>query len=136
MSGQQHRFSYHWNRKNVERTLFFFPSVCLLICSSINICTGYEYYRGETPLPLLYCYPDAKCLFCCLFSSPEHEVLMVSHSDQSLSVACALLTFCFKWLLQNGWTDFKKKIQESSLVDPLQKLLKLFRSVEQDGHQS
>ena len=36
------------------------------------------------------------------FSSPEHEVLMVSYCDQSLSVVRALLTFCFKRLLQNG----------------------------------
>ena len=42
-----------------------------------------------------------------LFSSPEHEVLMVSYYDQSLSVVRALSTFCFKQLLlQNGWTDF------------------------------
>ena len=41
------------------------------------------------------------------FSSPEHEVLMVSYCDQSLSVVRALSTFCFKGLLlQNGWTDF------------------------------
>ena len=37
------------------------------------------------------------------FSSPEHEVLMVSYCDQSLSVVRALSTFCFKrLLLQNG----------------------------------
>ena len=40
---------------------------------------------------------------CCFFSSPEHEVLMVSYCDQSLSVVSALSTFCFKrLLLQNG----------------------------------
>ena len=27
-------------------------------------------------------------LFCFVFSSPEHEVLMVSYCDQSLSVVC------------------------------------------------
>ena len=44
----------------------------------------------------------------CLFSSPEHEVLMVSYCDQSLSVVRALSTFCFKGLLlQNSSTDFK-----------------------------
>ena len=38
-----------------------------------------------------------------VFSSPEHEVLMVSYCDQSLSVVRALSTFCFKQLLlQNG----------------------------------
>ena len=30
------------------------------------------------------------------FSSPEHKVLMLSYCDQSLSVVCALSTFCFK----------------------------------------
>ena len=38
-----------------------------------------------------------------VFGSPEHEVLMVSYCDQSLSVVRALSTFCFKGLLiQNG----------------------------------
>ena len=38
-----------------------------------------------------------------IFSSPEHEVLMVSYCDQSLSVVRALSTICFKQLLlQNG----------------------------------
>ena len=38
-----------------------------------------------------------------IFSSPEHEVLMVSCCDQSLSVVRALSTFYFKQLLlQNG----------------------------------
>ena len=72
-----------------------------------------------------------------LFSSPEHEVLMVSYCDQSLSVVRALSTFCFKrLLLQNGQTDFEIILQEGSLGDPLPKLLKPFRSIEQDGHQS
>ena len=34
-----------------------------------------------------------------VFSSPEHEVLMVSYCDQSLSVVRALSTYCFKRLL-------------------------------------
>ena len=72
-----------------------------------------------------------------LFSSPENEVLMVSYCDQSLSVVLVLSTFCFKrLLLQNGLTDFKIILQECSLGDPLPKLLKPFRSVEQDGRQS
>ena len=72
-----------------------------------------------------------------LFSSPEHEVLMMSYCDQSLSVVRALSTFCFKrLLLQNGLTDFEIILQEGSLGDPLPKLLKPFRSAEQDGHQS
>ena len=72
-----------------------------------------------------------------VFSPPEHEVLSVSYCDQSLSVVRALSTFCFKWLLlQNGKTDFEVILQESSLGDPLPKLLKPFRSVEQDGRQS
>ena len=64
-----------------------------------------------------------------IFSSPEHEVLMVSYCDQSLSVVRALSAFCFKrLLLQNGWTDFEIILQEGSLDDPLPKLLKPFRS--------
>ena len=52
------------------------------------------------------------------FSSPEHEVLMVSYCGQSLSVVRALSTFCFKQLLlQNGWTDFEIILQEGSLGD-------------------
>ena len=71
------------------------------------------------------------------FSSPEHKVLMVSYCDQSLSVVRALSTFCFKQLLlQNHLTDFKIILQEGSLGDPLPKLLKPFRSIEQDGRQS
>ena len=71
------------------------------------------------------------------FSSAEHEVLMVSYCDQSLSVVRALSTFCFKQLLlQNGWTDFEIILQEGSLGDPLPKLLKLFRLVEQDGRRA
>ena len=61
---------------------------------------------------------------------------MVSYCDQSLSLLRALSTFCFKQLLQNGLTDFEIILQEGSLGDPLPKLLKPFRSVEQDGPQS
>ena len=62
---------------------------------------------------------------------------MVSYCDQSLSVVRALSTFCFKrLLLQNYKRDFEIIIQEGSLGDPLPKLLKPFRSIEQDGHQS
>ena len=43
---------------------------------------------------------------------------MVSYCDQSLSVVRALSTFSFKWLLQNGWTDFEIILQEGSLGDP------------------
>ena len=72
-----------------------------------------------------------------IFSTPEHEVLMLSYCDQSLSVVRALSTLCFKrLLLQNGWTDFEIILQEGSLGGPLPKLLKPFRSVEQDGRQS
>ena len=60
---------------------------------------------------------------------------MVSYCDQSLSAA-ALSTFCFKRLLQNGWTDFQIILQEGSLGHPLPKLLKLFHSVKEDGRQS
>ena len=53
---------------------------------------------------LLSCWRILPGLWCsCFFSSPEHEVLMVSYCDQSLSVVPALSTFCFKGLLlQNG----------------------------------
>ena len=64
-------------------------------------------------------------------------MLMVSYCDPSLSIVRALSTFCFKRLfLQNGLTDFEIILQEGSLDDPLPKLLKPFRSVEQDGRQS
>ena len=63
-------------------------------------------------------------------------MLMVSYCDQSLSVVRALSTFCFKQLLlKNGLADFEIILQEGSLGDPLPKLLKSFRSVEQDGRQ-
>ena len=53
------------------------------------------------------------------------------------SVVRALSTLCFKrLLLQNSSTDFEIILQEGSLGDPLPKLLKPFRSVEQDGCQS
>ena len=72
-----------------------------------------------------------------LSTTPEHEVLMVSYCDQSLSVVRVLSTFCFKQLLlQNGLTDFEIILQEGSFGDPLPKLLRLFRSVEQNGPQS
>ena len=59
-------------------------------------------------------------------------MLMVSYCDQSLSVVRALSTFCFKrLLLQNGWTDVEIILQEGSFGDPLPKLLKAFRSVEE-----
>ena len=38
--------------------------------------------------------------------------------------------------LINQWTDFKISTHECSLGDPLRKLLKPFRSDEQDGRQS
>ena len=51
-------------------------------------------------LPLSMHIEDSKMA---VFSSPEHEVLMVSYCDQSLSVVRALSAFCFKrFLLQNG----------------------------------
>ena len=71
------------------------------------------------------------------FSLPEHEVLMVSYCDQSLSVVRALSTFCYeRLLLQNGLTEFEIILQEGSLDDPVSKFLKSFRSFEQDGRQS
>ena len=39
-------------------------------------------------------------------------------------------------LLLNECIDFEIILQEGSLGDPLTKLLKLFRSIEQDGNQS
>ena len=64
---------------------------------------------------------------------------MVSYCDQSLSIVRrpCVVNFCFKrLLLQNGWTDFEIILQEGSLGDPLPKLPKLFRFVEQDGRKS
>ena len=52
-----------------------------------------------------------------IFSSPEHDVLMVSYCDRSLSIVLAF-----------GWTDFEIIIQEYSLGNPLPKLLKPFHS--------
>ena len=87
--------------------------------------------NGENPRLI---YTSKEVLF---FSSPEHEVLMVSYCDQSLSVVRALSTFCFKrLLLENRQTDFEIILQEGSLGDPLPKLLKPFRFVEQNGRQS
>ena len=64
-------------------------------------------------------------------------MLMVSYCDQSLSVVRALSTFCFKrLLLQNGLTDFEIILQQGSLGDPLPKLLKPFRSAEQDNRKT
>ena len=63
-------------------------------------------------------------------------MLMVSYCDRSLSVVRALSTFALNDLLQKGWTGFDIISQEGSLGDPLPKLLKPFRSNEQDGHQS
>ena len=42
----------------------------------------------------------------------------------------------FKWLLFNQLMDFEIISQEFSMGDPLPKLLKLFRSDEQDCRQS
>ena len=74
----------------------------------------------------------------CQINGPcqEQETFLahLSYCDQSLSVVRALSTFCFKrLLLQNGWTDFEIILQEDCLGDPLPKLLKPFRSVEQGG---
>ena len=72
-----------------------------------------------------------------LFSSPEHEVLMVSYCDQSLSVVRALSTFALNDFSSKSTTrTFEIILQEGSLGDRLPKLLKPFRSVEQGGRQS
>ena len=67
-----------------------------------------------------------------IFSSTEQEVLMVSYCDQSVHCPC-VVDFCFCLLQKNCWTDFEIISQEDSLGDPLPKLLKMLRSVEQDG---
>ena len=77
------------------------------------------YYASKIGLKKIYervCYyhKQYRKYYCnhkifAIFSSPEHEVLIVSYCDQSLSVVCTLSTFCFKrLLLQNSQTDFVK----------------------------
>ena len=104
----------------------------------IKVCPDLSQLISDHALSISILNPktDQICQFL-LFSSPEHEVLMVSYCDQSLSVVRALSTFCFKGLLlQNGWTDFEIILLEGCLGDPLPKLLKPFHSIEQDGRQS
>ena len=61
--------------------------------------TNLDYSRAKGPI-VLAVGAGGSCLDS--FSSPEHEVLMVSYCDQSLSVV-RLSTLCFKLLLlQNG----------------------------------
>ena len=79
------------------------------------------------------------CVILMLFSSPEHEVYMVSYCDQSLSVVrrpCVVNFLLYTTSPQNGLKDFEIILQEGFLSDPLPKLLKPFCSVEQDGRQS
>ena len=57
-------------------------------------------------------------------------MLMVSYCDQSLSVSVHCQLFAL-----NNFSDFEIILKEGSLGDPLPKLLKPFRSVEQDGRQ-
>ena len=82
-----------------------------------------------------------------IFSSPEHKVLKVSYCDhpvsgvrrQSSVVCCpsCVVNNSFKaHLLLNYWTNFKIILHKCSPETPLPKLLKWFRSAEQNGHQS
>ena len=59
--------------------------------------------------------------------------VLLSHSE---NVVTRIGTHTHTELLLNQWTDFEIISQECSLGNPLPKLLKQFRSVEQNGHQS
>ena len=68
--------------------------------------------------------------------------LKVNYCDQYLSVAPPSISLSVRQLflqttsLLDQWTDFKIILQKCSLGDPLPKLLKSFRSTEQNGNQS
>ena len=83
----------------------------------------------------------------CLFSSPEHKVLKVSYCDHPVSgvrrqssvvrrPSCVVNNSFKAHLLLNYWTNFKIISHKCSPEAPLPKLLKWFRSAEQNGSQS
>ena len=78
--------------------------------------------------------------FSAFFSSPEHKVLKVSYCDQPVSVvrrqSCVVNNSFKAHLLLNYWTNFKIISHKCSPEAPLPKLLKWFRSAEQNGRQS
>ena len=75
-----------------------------------------------------------------IFSSPEHKVLKVSYCDHPVSgvsrPSCVVNNSFKAHLLLNYWTNFKIISQKCSPEAPLPKLLKWFRSAEQNGRQS
>ena len=74
------------------------------------------------------------------FSSPEHKVLKVSYCDHPVSgvrrPSCVVNNSFKAHLLLNYWTNFKIISHKCSPEAPLPKLLKWFRSAEQNGRQS
>ena len=74
------------------------------------------------------------------FSSPEHKVLKVSYCDHPVSgvrrPSCVVNNSFKAHLLLNYWTNFKIISHKCSPEAPLPKLLKWFRSAEQNGCQS
>ena len=82
-----------------------------------------------------------------VFSSPEHKVLKVSYCDHPVSgvrrqssvvrrPSCVVNNSFKAHLLRNYWTNFKIISHKCSPEAPLPKLLKWFRSAEQNGRQS
>ena len=82
-----------------------------------------------------------------IFSSPEHKVLKVSYCDHPVSgvrrqssvvrrPSCVVNNSFKAHLLLNYWTNFKIISHKCSPEAPLPKLLKWFRSAEQNGRQS
>ena len=113
-----------------------------------NICfyvvyKNYSYLSSNTLsyLELWYMYHVL------LFSSPEHKVLKVSYYDHPVSgvrrqssvvrrPSCVVNNSFKVHLLLNHWSNFKIISHKCSPEAPLPKLLKWFRSAEQNGRQS
>jgi hypothetical protein len=72
----------------------------------------------------------------CLFSSPEHEVLMASFCDRLMSVVrpCVVNFFFKRLLLLNSWANLAETWQECYLHEALPKLFKWFQSIAYLGH--
>ena len=71
------------------------------------------------------------------FSSPEHEVLMVSFCDRSMSVvrrpSCIVHNFFKHLLLLNHWANLDETWQGCSLGEALPKLFKRLNSSHNSG---
>ena len=75
--------------------------------------------------------------FMYIFSSPEHEVLMVSFCDRSMSVvrraSCVVHNFFNHLLLLNHWANLDETWQGCSLGEALPKLFKRLNSSHNSG---